>query len=58
MWSLKTGGLLTLVNYSEKCTSGGLKARSLQDRFDCMFFTVMRLVHIISALKVCVFVLY
>ena len=30
MQSLKAGGLLTQVNYSEKCTSGGLKGQSLK----------------------------
>ena len=41
MLSLKTGGLLTQVNYSgEKKSFGGLKGRSLntgglKDRFDC-----------------------
>ena len=40
MWSLKTDGLLTQVNYSEKWTFGGLKGWSLntgglKDRFDC-----------------------
>ena len=41
MWSHKTGGLLTQVNYSEKCIFEGLKGRSLytgdlKDRFDCI----------------------
>ena len=39
MWPLKTGGFLTRVNSSEKCTLGDLKGRSrntggLKDRFD------------------------
>ena len=29
MWSLKTGGLLTQVNYSDKYAFGGLKGNSL-----------------------------
>ena len=30
MWSVKAGGLLTLLNYTEKCTFGGLKWWSLK----------------------------
>ena len=29
MWSLKTGGLLTQVNYFKKCILGGLKGKFL-----------------------------
>ena len=41
MRSPKTGGLLTQVHYSEKCTFGGLKGLSLntgglKDKFECI----------------------
>ena len=46
LWFLKTGGLLTQVNYSENCTVGTMKGRfqhrlsvnagCLKDRFDCI----------------------
>ena len=46
MWSLKTGGLLTQVNHSEKSAfgcikKGGLLAqvvfKHIKDRFDCSY---------------------